>query len=164
MSLAPRSYVLLLLGSLSVVAANGCGNARYVVQDQYGGVVAIPSNSNSWPTYYREKAEKLMTQKCPQGYVVDREEEVVVGQTTTANTNSDTRTNDLQGGKRSPSGSLEATTTSRSVSVQDQTEYRIAFHAKNAVPAAVMRPESPRVVLPPSPQSSLPATPVPVAN
>src|SRR5947209_14583421 len=41
---------------------------------------AIPSNTNSWPTYHRKSAEELMAKKCPNGYVIDSEGEVVVGQ------------------------------------------------------------------------------------
>ena len=44
--------------------------------------MAIPSNSNQWPTYYRDKAEKLIGEKCPDGYEVVMEEEVVTGQVT----------------------------------------------------------------------------------
>lgn len=57
----------------------GCNNARYVTVNSQGGVVAIPDNSNHWPDYNRRHAEELMQAKCPGGYVIDREEEVVVG-------------------------------------------------------------------------------------
>src|SRR5262249_27995331 len=150
MSFVPRFSAPLIFGSILLVTLSGCGDARFVAQDQFGGVVAIPSNSNSWPTHFREKAEKLMTQKCPQGYNIDREEEAVVGQTTTASTNTDTRTYDLQNGRRAPAGSLATSTTNRSVAVQNQTEYRITFHAKNAVPAPVRFTAGPRVASPSS--------------
>jgi hypothetical protein len=37
-------------------------------------VVSIPNNSNQWPSYYRNRAEYLMHQKCPEGYVIVREQ------------------------------------------------------------------------------------------
>jgi hypothetical protein len=162
MSLAIRSRIM-LVASLFMAALSGCGDARFVAQDQYGGVVAIPYNNNYWPMHYREEAEKLMAQKCPQGYVIDHEEEVVIGQTTTAGTSTDTRNYDLPGGNRSPAGSLTSTTTNRSVSVQDKTEYRITFHAKNAAPAPTVIQTGARVVVPPM-APGLPPTPVPAGN
>jgi hypothetical protein len=53
--------------------------ARFVALEPNGGVVAIPTNTNCWPFFYREKAEAMMLERCPQGYVVDKEEEVFVG-------------------------------------------------------------------------------------
>src|SRR5215472_4112557 len=105
-----RAAVLLV--PLALAGLSGCGGARYIVQDQDGGVVAIPSNTNYWPMHYRDEAEKLMKQKCPQGYIIDREQEVVVGQTTTGSDNTDTRSYDLPGGKKQPSGAVTTTTTS----------------------------------------------------
>src|SRR5882672_790752 len=123
MSTAMRVRAALLLAPLFLAGTIGCGSARYVMQDQHGGVVAIPSNNNSWPTHYRDEAEKMMKQKCPQGYVIEREEEVVVGQTTTDKTDTDTKSYDLPGGRKSPPSTLTTTTTGRSVAVQDKTEY-----------------------------------------
>jgi hypothetical protein len=163
MTLASRMRTILLVAPLFLIAAGGCGGARFVGQDQYGGVVAIPANNNYWPTHYREEAEKLMAQKCPQGYVIDHEEEVVIGQMTTAGTSTDTRNYDLPGGNRSPAGSLTTTTTNRSMSVQDKTEYRITFHAKIAAPAPTVIQTGARVVVPPTPPG-LPTTPVPIGN
>jgi hypothetical protein len=44
------------------------------------GVVAIPSNTNSWPNYYHNQAEELIRQNCPNGYEIVQEEECVTGQ------------------------------------------------------------------------------------
>jgi hypothetical protein len=166
MSIAKQLRGAVLLAPLFLVGAVGCGSARYVMQDSYGGVVAIPSNNNYWPTHYRDEAEKLMKQKCPQGYVIEREEEVVVGQTTTDKTNAGTKSYDLPGGKKSSSGTVTTTTTDRSVAVQDKTEYRITFHAATipatAAPPSGLLPVSARVVVPPPP--GLPSTPEPVGN
>lgn len=160
MSIAKNLRSAALVATVVLLGGGGCGGARYVMQDASGGVVAIPANSNSWPTHYRDEAEKLMRQKCPDGYVIDREEEVVVGQTTTGSTNTDTRSYDLPGGKRQPSGSVTATTTNRSVSTQDKIEYRITFHAVRAAREATPT----RVLVPVSGPAGLPPTPVPVGQ
>src|SRR5262249_49552127 len=70
---------------------SGCSSgARMVQWGPEGGVVAIPSNSNAWPSSYPDRAEALMKQGCPAGYVVDREAEVVVGHTTSTQSHTDT--------------------------------------------------------------------------
>ena len=78
MSIARRSLFAVALAPLLLFFIGGCGGggARYVMQDQYGGVVAIPANNNSWPNHYRDEAAKLMKQKCPQGYDIVQEGEV----------------------------------------------------------------------------------------
>jgi hypothetical protein len=55
--------------------------ARFVENRQgSGGIVAIPSNTNYWPTYHRDAAKKLMAEACPNGYEITTEREVAVGQ------------------------------------------------------------------------------------
>src|SRR5262249_38773492 len=74
--------------------SGGCMSpARYVSVTNDGGIVAIPSNTNYWPTHNRDAAEDLMRKKCPEGYVIDREEEIVVGQTKHVNPNAAGRGN-----------------------------------------------------------------------
>jgi hypothetical protein len=121
---------------LVVVVLCGCTNARYITVDPTGGVVAIPSNSNAWPTYNRDKAEELMRQKCPQGYVIDREQEVVVGQTHLTNTNTETSGNATLAALHIAPVTQE---THETVTSKDQTEWRIWFHAKDA-PALAAEP------------------------
>src|SRR3954452_1355472 len=70
---------LLLLGSAGCATP---GQARYVYQDGQFGVVGIPENTSQWPTFYREKAEKLMAGHFPDGYEIVRAEEVVEGSRT----------------------------------------------------------------------------------
>jgi hypothetical protein len=52
----------------------GCSQVRLVRDAPDGGVVAIPNNTNQWPTYYRNRAEQLMKRKCPEGYVIVSEQ------------------------------------------------------------------------------------------
>jgi hypothetical protein len=63
------------LAPLLLVAACGCLNsgAHFVERTDSGGVVAIPNNSDVWPTHYRSRAEKLMAEYCPDGYVITGE-------------------------------------------------------------------------------------------
>jgi len=66
-----------LLGLL-VLASGGCAGVHFVSRTPDGGILAIPNDSNQWPTYYRSQAERLMRRTCPNGYAIDREEVVVV--------------------------------------------------------------------------------------
>lgn len=71
---------LFLLLALGPAVLAGCSSARYVYVDKEGGVVAIPRNSNAWPGYHRDRAEELIRRRCPGGYEIVKEEEVVTGQ------------------------------------------------------------------------------------
>jgi hypothetical protein len=60
----------------------GCGTTkgvRYVYQDKNFGVIAIPENTDHWPTKYRTQADKLMDSHFPGGHEIVRAEEVVEG-------------------------------------------------------------------------------------
>jgi hypothetical protein len=112
---------------LALLSITGCQTARFVSSDAHGGVIAIPNNSD----FCRKQAEELMAQKCPQGYVIDREEEVVVGQVTTANRTADTdQVSRNIGKKKNVEVSNQITRTSYTETTQDKTEYRIYFHGK----------------------------------
>jgi hypothetical protein len=115
-----RGNVRLAAVGLCLLAAMGCASgARYIVRQPNGGMVSIPENSDVWPTYYRSKADELMKKQFPGGYVVDREEEVVVGQTSTNHQSTDTH-------KVGPF-TVDAQT-QNAVETHDKTEYRITYH------------------------------------
>jgi hypothetical protein len=100
---------LLIVGTL---ALSGCATgARCVTATSTCGIVAIPSNTDLWPNYYRKQAEDLLQAKCPDGYVIEREEEFVPG----AN-----RTRHKSDGSAEPPGFF------------DQTEWRIYYRRKDA--------------------------------
>ncbi len=146
-----RSSVAVLVLAATSVIVGGCAKARMVEVAQDGGVVAIPANSNRWPNYYRNQAEELIREKCPDGYEIVEEEEVVVGQV--ARTNSQTKTKkapkfDLGGlrkdaddredredgsasfaGLTIPLGRDEAET-HETTNYSDVTEYRIRYRPK----------------------------------
>ena len=119
----------LLMGGIfaGLLGLSGCANpARYVVRESSGGIVSVPNNSNAWPSYNRRHAEELMAQHYPNGYEVIREEETVVGQVTTNNTQTNHET------KPTPSPFLakEETQTRETTSTQDRTEWRIYYRPK----------------------------------
>lgn len=131
---------------------SGCAGPRVVKSDQTGGVVAIPTNSNSWPGYYRTKAEEMIRQRCPNGYEIVSEQEVVTGQRAHTNVQTDTKEAPtvMLGGKDStektdkkgnkskdstfaglavPVGETRQTT-QQTTTYSDVTEYRIEYRAK----------------------------------
>jgi hypothetical protein len=135
-----RLFPLLACAALGT----GClSNARMIDVRPDGGVVAIPANTNSWPTYNRDAAVKLMAEKCPNGYTIVHEKEVVVGQ--------EVRTTN---------------SSSMSTSVTAPTkEYQIEFRSVVQVPASVV--SAPPVAGPPvvpasAPPPGLPPRPVPI--
>jgi hypothetical protein len=139
------SYLRLLPAAvLLLVSVSGCGTARMIQSTPDGGVVAIPSNNNSWPCNYRDHAEKLMAMKCPNGYDIVREEEVIVGvkMTTTEVTDRVTQV----GYKDNP----PPATTSVVTTTRPQKEYRITFRARQSQPAPVAAPPV-LTSLPPAP-------------
>ncbi len=140
-------------GAALLLAAGlaGCAQPRFVAQDPEGGVIAMPSNTDYWPTHFRTKAEAMMARKCPQGYQIEHEEEVVVGQSTTGRESTDTQTRDIPGRKNRSDLQLTTAETTRSQTTRDLTEYRITFRAKTAASPAA-----------PNPPGSLPAAPTPV--
>jgi hypothetical protein len=151
------SIRMLAPATLLLAAAVGCGSsARLINGSPDGGVVAIPSNSNYWPLKYRDEAEKLMAQRCPNGYEIVSEQEVVVGKTSTTNENVD---------RRSPTSSrykVEQTSTSTTTSVNDQTEYRITFRARQQQSAVMQTSGTVPVTPPSSPLGGLPPRPLPI--
>ena len=86
----------------------GCGAARFVAVDGNGGVIALPANNES----SREKAVKMMNEKCPGGFLIDHEEEAQVGTVTSSSTSYGTY-------------AVHGSQTTRA-----ETEWRITFHCK----------------------------------
>jgi hypothetical protein len=145
-----------VLPALALVAAvSGCASARIVQVTPEGGVVAIPSNTNSWPQRHRDQAAKLMAERCPNGYDIVHEEEVVIGQTSTTSESVDRVT---PAGYKP--GQREQTSTSVVTTTSNQTEYRITYRARQ--PA---RLESTPTPVQPGPlPAGLPSRPVPLAH
>ena len=111
---------------IGVLMLAGCSSARLVDTTPDGGCVAIADNSDSWPSYNMTKARDLMNKQCPGGYKIVRQKEFVTGQTTTNNTEQDTKEVPLvKGLVVDVKQSTRNTTT-----VRDQTEWRI-WYQKN---------------------------------
>jgi hypothetical protein len=91
-----------------------------------------------------------MKQKCPEGYEIVREGEVVTGQATTVN-------------RQTTGGSTVSET--QTTRMQNVTEWQIVFRSKSApravVPTVFTVPTAPT---PPRPSPDLPGRPVPVTG
>jgi hypothetical protein len=173
MSLALRVRSLVLL---SVLALTGCTSARVVSRDPTGGVVAIPENSNSWPSRYRDQAIALIKQDCPD-YAIVREEEVVTGTVTTDRDSTDTRTRDLAPKAWPLGGTATSTDVTHTRETQNRTEWRITYR-KATPPATIVQTASsplarpyvqPAVAMTPAAAStpgaaSLPPQPLPIGQ
>ena len=145
-----RAYLLVLV-SCCALGSSGCSAARWVQTGPQGGVVAIPSNTNSWPYYHRDRALALIQQKCPGGYEIVNEEEVVTGQVAHTESQTDSRpppafvvggaggsstsqggtsrSSDAFGGFAIPLGETQQQTV-QSTRVSDVTEWRITYRTK----------------------------------
>ena len=67
-----RTWLVLPM-SACLLFGVGCSSARVVSWSGSEGVVAIPRNSDVWPSYARTEATKLMVEKCPAGYQIVEE-------------------------------------------------------------------------------------------
>lgn len=110
---------------LSVLCVSGCTGARRVVKANDHGVIAIPSDTNSWPFHHREKAEELMASHFPDGYVIEHEEEAVIGKNTHIDTDG---TDSVIHASRHVSVGVGAAQTT--VTTTDKTEWRIHYRKK----------------------------------
>ena len=109
-----------VLAPLLLAGVGGCGapGARVVLQTERGGAVAIPNNSDVWPTYYRRKALEMIAAQCPDGYEITDEREVTLP----------------TDGPRGESDNPRWEYTGGLQRVPDETEYQIFFRCKPAAP------------------------------
>jgi hypothetical protein len=110
-------------GVLAVLAGlSGCASpAKYVSKDSQtaSGVVAIPANTDTWPTYNRRAALALIEKHVGPNFEIIEEREVATGQRTTNN-------QQVNGNQ-----AFGETTT------QDVTEWRIAYRKKSGPPTGI---------------------------
>jgi hypothetical protein len=121
------------IGSLIVLLSiAGCAQVRLVERHASGGgVIAIPAHAALGSNRHRKKAEKLMAEMCPGGYVIDHEQEVITGQVTHTNTNVNrSGVPVLSAFGLGPTFEDQQST----VSTTDVKEWRIWFRPKNAPP------------------------------
>jgi hypothetical protein len=110
-----------LLISAAVLAAwlSGCSSpARYVEQGRDSGVVAIPANTDGWPTYHRSEALKLIEKHVGPNYEIIEEREIATGQQTRHD---------------QPTVPPVGPTITNTTTTTNVTEWRIAYRARPAV-------------------------------
>jgi hypothetical protein len=151
-----RHWLLALV--VGLLGLTGCASPRFVQVGEEGGIVALPSNTNIWPSYHRDKAEAMIRQQCPNGYEIVSEEEAVTGQVAHTDSRTDTKENPtllLAGGngkteknKRGESSSTSfgglaiplgerEETTRTTTRYQNVTEWRIHYRKKQPAPGVV---------------------------
>ena len=105
-----RRLILRQFTLLTLIIALGCSSTRYIYRDASSGIVAIPRSSQ------RREADELMQQHFPDGYVIERENEVITG------SYADYSSSTEDDGSRS-----EAATTA-----ENTTEYLIFYRSQSA--------------------------------
>lgn len=128
------AFVALLAAAL----ASGCGSsAKYIEKRGDAGVVAIPNNTDAWPSYNRRAALALVEKHVGVNYEILEEREVVVGQSTHNNQ----QTNVEQTVNREifflPA---EKQTTTTTTTQRDITEWRIVYRRKDAPAGTAVTP------------------------
>ncbi len=118
-----RVLVLLIVGGLTTCSV-GCQSARYVSRQSDSGVIAIPSNSNSWPFHYRQEAETLIRQHVGPDYEIVDEREVVTG---TRVTNDEHTQRDLTPNKKQPNMPGERIATTGTATSSNVSEWQITY-------------------------------------
>ena len=115
-----------LLWGIVALTGVGCANARYVQQDQHGGIVAMSRNSEG----NREKAMKLITDHVGPDYQIVEEREVVTGQETTNHANTQ---KELTSHSEIPFLPAERRTTVTTSTTRDLTEYQIVYRRQGTI-------------------------------
>jgi hypothetical protein len=135
---------------LALLGACGCASPRFVSVGPEGGTIAMPSNAS----HYRREAFKMLDDKYPNGWEIDHEGEVVVGQVTSHQTTA----HEVAFGRE-----VEHRT-----EVQDKTEWQINFHPKGVVPTTQTTQAPQKPVIQKAgyvePTRTLPKEPVPVVG
>ncbi len=120
---------------------SGCaGQARLISSDNNYAVVAIPNNSNMWPTYHRERADDLMRATFPDGYVIDGQVEAVTGTTQVVQSNTQRSGDPILAALRIAPIKEQTTQTTNFV---NKTEHRIYFRRTDAPAQPVPAPTNP---------------------
>lgn len=132
---------MLVAVAVVLTGLSGCATpARYVEQGRDGGVVAIPNNSDAWPTHNRREALALIEKHVGPDYEIVHQGEVAVGQ----------RTNNNQQIKREqtfnstmPFAPAQKDTIDNVTTTQDVTEFRITYRKKPTTGVGSLPPGMP---------------------
>lgn len=117
-----------LILSMAALAAGlaGCASpARYIEKSGDSGVVAIPANTNVWPTYYQTEAMAKIRAHVGPNFEIIEEREVATGKTTV---NNEQVSNDKAFNKQ---------TINNTMTTQDVNEWRITYRKKTG-PAPII--------------------------
>src|SRR5690606_31215537 len=101
--------------------------ARYVEKQGDAGVIAIPNNTDHWPSHHRREAIALIQKHVGPDYEILEEREVVTGQATQNNQQVNT---EQTANRRNPNLPGEKQTVTGTVTQSDITEWRIAYRRK----------------------------------
>jgi len=120
----------LLLGVAAVVAGlSGCASpARYIERGADSGVVAIPANTDEWPSYHRREALTLIQKHLGSNYEIIEEREVATGQRTVNNQH--VKSEQVMN-RSNPFLPAEKQTVDNTTTTHDITEWRIAYRKVN---------------------------------
>ena len=119
---------LMLAAAVAVASTVGCANARYVQKVGDEGVVAVPVNSDAWPSYNRTSALKLIEQHVGPGYEIVEEREVKTG---TATTNTQNTNREQTFNSEVPFLPAERQTTTTTTTAAAITEYHIHYRKRS---------------------------------
>ena len=119
-----------MAAAVVAAASTGCGGARYVHRSGDEGIVAIPANTDAWPSNHRSGAMKLIEQHVGPSYDILEEKEVATGQTTTNNQNTN---KEATFNTSIPFLPAEKQTTTTTTTTRDVTEYRIHYRKRTGV-------------------------------
>lgn len=124
---SPMKQVLLVAAAVVAAASTGCSSARYVHRAGDEGIVAIPANTDTWPSNNRSNAMKLIEQHVGPNYDIVEEREVKTGQTTTNNQNTN---KEATFNTSVPFLPAEKQTTTTTTTTHDVTEYQIHYRKR----------------------------------
>lgn len=120
----------LMLGvAVAVVAGlSGCSSsARYIERSGDSGVVAIPADTDVWPTYHRRNALALIEKHVGPNFEIIGGREVATG---TATTNHQNTNNEQTFNNSNPFLPATKQTTTTTTTTRDLKEYHIAYRMK----------------------------------
>lgn len=118
-----------MLGLLLVICgSSGCASqARYIERTGDSGVVAIPTNTDSWPSYNHRSALALIEKHVGPNFEIVEEREVA---TSTATTNNQNVNNEQTWNSSNPFLPANKQTSTTTTTTHDVTEWRIAYRKK----------------------------------
>jgi hypothetical protein len=133
---------------LALALAGGCASpAKYIEKQRDAGVVAIPNNTDAWPSYNRRAALELIQKHVGTGYEILEEREVVVGQSTHNNQQVNT---EQTFNREIPFLPAEKQTINNTTTQRDITEWRIVYRRADALAPRNLAPQEPGAAISPA--------------